>query len=512
MGITISKALKKEIAAANAVPVDAVEEELWSRSSKSCSLCEGELNRSADSIEVDHDRAQAEGGSHEFSNLRLTHGPCNRFKRNNESRDVRPYLKFKRFYEENGSRLDFATAQPYFNMSPVAVHVTQQKDKVIFELPMGKTTSAIFSEKVGDKKFDYCFVDLRLDCVTNDTDVQPRDIKLNHVFGIASDLIINPLHEQPTCRLDVSTLKLFDGQHKALAKALVGSLICTYKVYLNLGRADATVLVNSVQSKIRKLPLTPFELAAKLTDELRDQLDDYQNNVGQENASEEGFIASLSAKDRTRAKSAIEAERIDAVMKAPDLEFKPMIDMKGHKPAGLSIKETTFQNKVLKKLLFTKPLPDTFRGEQMRQARDREVNNVVKALNILFEVVYSVAEDGSPSDEESTRAERMARQSALEYVSGLIKRIVHQYVVPSVTDFTFLERTISEESWTRIKADIVRMAQHPIWIADLSQSAKTRRIQDSLSKNQDAESFLAVMLTAGYCAGMDTLPPKVLAD
>lgn len=512
MGITLSKALKKDIAATNGVAADAVEEEVWSRSSKRCFLCEGELNRAADSIEVDHDRPQSEGGTHEFSNLCLAHAPCNRFKRNNESRDVRPYLKFKRFYEENGSRLNFATAQTYFAMGPVPVHVTRQKEKATFELPIGKSVVPVFSEKVGNKEFEYCFVDLRLDCVTNDTEVQPRDIKLNHVFSIASDLRINPLHEQPACRLELGALRLFDGQHKALGKALVGSLVCTYKVYLDLSRADATVLVNSVQSKIRKLPLTPFELAAKLTDELRDQLDEYQERAGQDKASEEGFIASLSPKDRPRAKSAIEAERIDAVMKAADLEFVTMIEMKGNKPDGLSIKETTFQNKVLKKLLVTRPLPSSFQGEQMRQARDREINNVVKALNILYEVVYSIVEDGTPSEDDKTRAERIARQSSLEYVSGLIRRIVQQYVVPSVPEFTFLERTITEDSWAKIKNDIVRLAQHPIWTADLSQSAKTRRIQDSLSKNQDSDAFLAVMLTAGYCAGLDTLPQKVLAD
>src|SRR5262245_35809954 len=137
-----------------------------------------------------------------------------------------------------------------------------------FSLPDGsKPTVPVFSEAVSDRAVEYCFADLPLSALWNDNEVQPRKIKLNHLFSIATDLRMNPLHEQPTCRVisngTQGKLALFDGQHKALAKALNGSLTATYKIYLNLTREQATTLVNSIQAKIKKLPLTPFELVAK---------------------------------------------------------------------------------------------------------------------------------------------------------------------------------------------------------------------------------------------------------
>ncbi|TIU34771.1 MAG: HNH endonuclease [Mesorhizobium sp.] len=514
MPIILSKSLKNQIASANGLKPEQVEDELWSQSSQKCFLCDGQLNRASDTIEVDHHIPQSEGGGHEFSNIRLAHSLCNKWKRNNNTNDVAPFLRFRRFYEENGSHITFSKAQEFLNSLPKDVYTTISKDSVTFELPNGtKPKVPIFSESVGSARLNYCFVELTLDCLWNDSEVQPRDVKLNHLHAISMDLFLNPLHEQPACRLEGKKLYLFDGQHKTLAKALNGVTHATFKVYLDLSRAAATVLVNSVQAKIKKLPLTPFELAAKLTDELLDYLELYQDKVGQDKASEQGFIRSLEQSDRKRASQAIEAQRIDSVMKAEDFEFRSMIEMKGHKVVGLSIKENAFQNKVLKRLLMCAPLSATFAGEEMRKARERETTNVVRIMNILYEYAFEPALVGAALPEEKTRAERIAYQAALGYVAELLLRIAQHRVVASDTNMAFIEKTITEEQWAVIKQDIKRLVEHPIWTADLKQSGKTRAVEDALSKNQGADdAFKAVRLTAGYCVGADSLSSGALSD
>lgn len=514
MAISISGVLKKEIGTANNVAPNAVEEELWSQSSHNCYLCAGELNRASDAIEVDHKAPQAEGGTHEFGNLRLAHLACNRFKKNNNSELVAPFLQLKRFYEENKSILTFELAQTYFKQNGEKVFLEVHGENATFELPGGKKSKVpAFKEKLDGKTIAYCFVDLPLGCLRNDKEVQPRDVKINHLWAIAQDLRINPLHEQPACRWDGKQLLIFDGQHKALAKALNGQFTATYKVYLDLGRSDATVLVNSVQAKIKKLPLSPFELAAKLTDELRDALADYEAEVGQDQVSEEGFVKSLDPKDRSRAKSAVEAHRIDAIMKSPDLEMTEIVETKGQVIKGaLSVKETLFQNKVLKSLLYVKPLPSSYVGEGVRKAREREVVNIVKILNIFYELGVTPAK-ASGLEEDKERARRLNTQASWAYVCDILRQITMHRVVTSSNDVVFLEKDISEDQWKLITEDIARLVDHPIWRADLKHSAKTKAVADAMSKNQGAEiAFKNVGLTNGYCVKADILGAGVLDD
>jgi HNH endonuclease len=507
MPIVISKAFKKKIADANSIESDKVEDRLWTKSGELCHLCDGELNRTADQIHIDHDKPENDGGSAEFDNLHLAHASCNKFKADHRSIDVRPFLKFKRFHQEHEGSLNFSEAQEYFGVKPKPVVIERKGKTATFHLPDGtKPSAAVFAENVSGKSIEYCFVDLPLTALWNDEDVQPRKIKINHLFLIASDLRTNPLHEQPTCRL-ISTgaqwkLALFDGQHKALAKALNGNLATTYKVYLDLNREQATTLVNSIQAKIKKLPLTPFELVAKMSDELRDRFAAYESEVGT-GVSEAGFVEWTPASERTRAKSEISSAVIDEFLKSGDVQITELIQ--GHPDASSQlplVRESAFQNKFLKQLLHCTPLPKQFSGEELREARQRERVNLTRALNLFFDNAFAPTKEGA-SQLQKDAAKRMTYQASLEYIAELLRKIILIRVVPTTEELAFVEKPISEKQWTQIGKDIKRLCTHPIWTAKLDASPKTRAVKDALEKNTGArQAFAAMGLTPGYCVGI----------
>ena len=113
----------------------------------------------------------------------------------------------------------------------------------------------VFEESCGDRSFSYAFVKVPQAAIHNDDEVQPRVIRVNHVFAIYNDLRGNPLHEPPSCRLGgplgtAQRLLMFDGQHKTLAVWMSGQEEVVIKLYLNMSVPDATRLVNSIQAKI----------------------------------------------------------------------------------------------------------------------------------------------------------------------------------------------------------------------------------------------------------------------
>jgi hypothetical protein len=512
-GIVISKALQRKLPEDERVDI---EEFLWSKSGGKCHLCERNLNRASDEIEADHDQPEAEGGSTSRENLLLAHRDCNRFKRNNPTVDVRPYLKFSAFVRDHGGMVRYDECVAHFDLAPKPTKITEKshEETVDFEFPDGSRRKCRLhreSNRSGD--FTFAFVDAPAGAIFNDDDCQPRNIKLGHLWSIYVDLQKNPLHEPPGCRLidaadGFQKLCMFDGQHKTVASWMRGYKRIVVKVYLTLDRDQTIHLVNSVQAKIKKLPLSPFELSAKLAEEWREQLERYEEEVGSENASEHGFIRWLAPTERTRGRGALQEAILQDFLTNDDLLLLSFVHRAGAPATDDSIiKEATFKNKVLKVLVHLTPLDS--KGQEGTKIRRREMDSITRVLNLLTEAAFQ-PEPGAQelSEKRKERRRRLVYQSSLVYVAELLKRLVAHtlYVDP---DDAFISKPISKGDWEKISSGIQRLVDHPIWSADFEISDKTRAVKTALLQNQPAlRPMEAVGLKPGYLVGAD----KVAAD
>jgi 5-methylcytosine-specific restriction endonuclease McrA len=520
MAIRISKQLKEKLPQSQRANI---EDLLWQKSGGKCFLCEGELNLSTDTIYADHDKPENEGGRTEQSNLNLVHKVCNDFKQNNLTVRVRPFLRFQTFFKTLEPPPKYSECLTHFQIQPGPVHIELQQGLAVFHLQGGKKTVPIFSEANAEGTFYYVYLEVSRPDIHNDDECQPRTIKLSQLWAIFSDLQRNPLHEPPSCRLSLPLdvagasanapvevrLLMFDGQHKTLSNWLHERQSVVAKVYLNLDRPQTIRLVNSIQSKIKKLPLSPFELAAKMAEEWRDRVSQYEEMVDNSQTSEKGFMQWVGQDERTRAKQAFRDALVQNSLDDEGLEFKRFIATPNKKVGELEISETVLKNKVLQQLLHLQPLEDTFiKAEPLRS---REATNIVRLLNIftnkLFEPEPGAA---SLSDRQKQRAKRMLYQSSLAYISTLLKQVAAN-VLTVEADRVFLEREPTEDQWKIIGKAVDRILQHPVWTADYNFSAKMREIEQALTKNQNVErSLKAVGLKTGYALGVDKLDEDVL--
>lgn len=498
-GIKISAAIR------NAFPPSeraSLETELWAKSSGLCFLCGRPLNKATDDIECDHHIPESEGGLTTLANLNLVHRQCNRFKRNAGSGDVRPYLKFRAFLDDRKHGVRYGECLPYFGVTPKHSHIEFPSDNEIeIHFPNGtQAVVPILVEKRQNKLYRFAFASVPIDAIFNDDAVQPRTVKPNHVYSILLDLARNPLHEAPSCRVEMDSqgkakLLMFDGQHKTLATWLIGDKEVTMKLYLDFDQASATELVNSIQAKIKKLPLSPFELSAKLSDEWSQKLEQYETEVGDANASEAGFIAWLPSTERSRAKSAFKAALNQSFLAHPDLDILSQVAKSGDQSAIGKISENVFKTKILDILLYQHPLAEA--GEEMVQLRETERKNVVEVLNAFSQLAFD--DDGSP--QATVRIKRISYQSSLEYASKLLRGAVKHFISPG-DDKAFLEKAPTEEQWKRIKEAIKRLVEHKVWTAEFD-TADMKAVELALSKNQGAEAaFAKAGLTLGFVVGV----------
>ncbi|MGC0238302.1 hypothetical protein [Arthrobacter sp. SD76] len=266
-------------------------------------------------------------------------------------------------------------------------------------------------------------------------------------------------------------------------------------------------MVNSIQSRIKKLPLSSFEHALKFSEEWSSRLLQYEDAVGTDETSEQGLIDWLKPAERQRAKSAAQAALIRQIIDNDDIIFSEFVKFEGRPaPAVPLVTETTYRDKVIKKLRHMAPLRE--KGEEWLLLRSREAENVKYALNALARAAFLNA-DGSYdlTADEIERRKRMSYQASLSYVSTLIVRLYMQVLSIDEDTRALLEKEPNDAQLEKIADGIQRIADHPIWTCDFDKSRKTRAVEDALTKNQDAvAAFRAVELRGEYVYGAESLP------
>jgi hypothetical protein len=512
MGIEISKSLKKKLPDKQRNDVEAV---LWKKSGGVCFLCEHKMNQGSDTIVADHDVPEAEGGATELSNLNLVHTECNSFKRNHRSVSVRPFLALSRFIRAQGRRVNYADCLEHFGIDPKPSQVVVGETAVVHLPGVDPVDLPICEVRAGKETFSYTFVEVPRDAIYNDDDCQPRTINEDHLWGLYLDLATNPLHEPPGCRLsapapnDMYHLVMFDGQHKTLASWLNGHEKIVVKLYLDIDAEQTIELVNSVQARIKKLPLSPFELAAKMAQEWQNRVTKYEKQVGTSAASEAGFLRWVDKDERRRAKAAFEDALIQNIIDRDDISYVKYVALPGTKKSGFEVTESAFRNKVLKQLLHMKALEEDFLTSQ--GLRNGEADRIVRLLNLLVAKVFE-PDSGSRSltEHEKLRAKRLTYQSALHYVSGLLRETIG-WILVADPGREFLDKEPTPEKWAEIEAAVDRLLEHPVWTSEYESSPRMQAIQDTLSKNQNAaDAFRDVQLRRGYVLGADELDASQL--
>jgi hypothetical protein len=431
---------------------------------------------------------------------------CNRGKKNLSSRQIQPYLRLRRFIREKGGRLKYGGVTEHFDIAPQPSHVVDKGDLLEIGFPTKEdTTAPIFTETSTGRTWRYAFVKVPREAIFNDDPVQPRNIRYDHAFLIYGDLLRNPLHEPPSLRLGpadaegLRPLLMFDGQHKTIATWMSGRSHVVVKLYLDMSADDANYLVNSIQAKIKKLPLSAFELSAKMSDEWRAKVEQYEDEMAQTNqkASEEGFLKKWipAGAERNRAVAAFKAALVEQTLRKED--FRLLNFVRAHSDsAGSDLSETMVKAKVLDKMLHLKPLSDPFNESADR--RQEETENIVWLVNQLVDGIVEPNGPGEPVSEQQLEARRrLFKQGSLQYLADLLGQVYRHLMVRG--NEPMLDGRPAEQQRELIEQAVSNICRHPIWTAAFDRDKSTAAVKLALEKNQNVkEAFEGVALKLSY--------------
>jgi len=488
--------------------VEQIGEHFFNKQSGKCSLCEDAMAKPSEDLVLDHDIPEARGGKIKLSNLQLTHHICNSFKRDRTTSEIKPFCKFRRYIEKSRGPHQYGDVIEHFGIELKPSSVEIKKSNVEWAFPDGTSgKSAISKDESTERKssYDFTYIEIPRAALWNDRDVQPRDLFLNQVFLIYQDLLQNPLHEPPSCRLGpegsdgMREILMFDGQHKTIAYWLHGNERIVVKAYLDLDRERATHLVNSIQSKIGKLPLTPFEIASKMTQEVADKLIKYVEDCMNSGAtaSEKGFVESIDAQEKQRCVAGLRDSFFQAVLDHPGFRMKEFVVKRRNKKVLLAtLTENMLRKKLIDPLLWRNPLDIPL--DDGKEARDEETRNIVWLTNeIVDRLVDPVpgGANGKLTQAQVTARERLCRQPSLLHVAACLLKLYQRETTADGGMFI----PLTDAHKANISVQLSKFCDHPAWTSDWATNSQMTALKDALDKNQGVEAaFAGVALTWGY--------------
>jgi hypothetical protein len=299
---------------------------------------------------------------------------------------------------------------------------------------------------------------------------------------------------------------MFDGQHKTIASWMRDYEVVTIKLYLDMTAKKANELVISIQSRIKKLSLTPFESALKMSEEWQARIAVYVDDMKKTGgvATESGYIGWLPpGPQRNHGKTALKNALLQQVLDIDDFKLSVFVETPGLTTLKTGLKESMLKSRFLEKLLVTTPLDEPI--ERSDADRQQAVGNIVWMSNLFLDVLFDDSGGDIPEEVLKRKRERFFNQNTLEQVADLMRTIFVR--ATQIEEGANLSVELSESQRAKIEEQVLRLASHPWWTAEWERDNFMRALLQANQKNQDRKkAFGGIAFDLGYALMGDEYP------
>lgn len=285
-----------------------------------------------------------------------------------------------------------------------------------------------------------------------------------------------------------------------------GHQVVTIKLYLDMAASRANELVISIQSRIRKLSLTPFESAMKMSEEWQARIAVYVDDMKKtgEVASESGYIRWLPpSPQRNHGKTALKNALIQQVLDLDDFKLAKFVESPGLSTVKTGLKESMLKSRYLEKLLVTTALDEPI--QRTDADRQQAVENIVWMSNLFFDALLDNSGGDVPDEIFKRKRDRFFNQNTLEQVADLLRLIFVR--TANIEEDANLSVELSEAGRAAIEEKVIGLASHPWWTAEWERDNFMRALLQANQKNQDRKkAFHGIALTSATRSWARNIP------
>lgn len=481
---------------------DSLTSKLYDIQNHTCFICCEPIDLTLHTTNIDHIIPLANKGKDSEDNFALAHETCNKSKQDADLNIARILCRLQKI-QELSQQTDKKAASlkqvlSSYNGSKFDFKYKIVGDQVEYSLS-DFGDNGIYQSKIQTDKlsgFRTCFIELPVEYIFHDELINPRGINSSISKLIKEFSKHNPQLHLCLARLDENKIRVFDGQHKAVAQILLGCKKLLLRIFID---PDVDVLIEtntnagSVLSQIafdksvmRQLNNTLYAEKIKEYQEKHDlKSDDYS-------FSEQKLVDYFKG-DSTNVKKYVIESIKHSITNAPENKLNTYIDREG-KAKDYPISYSTFDKTFLSIFIDSKKILNTaidFKGDEGLNPRELEISQSIKFLNIIAEEIYInkfkpevgvyqienriLKNNDADITDDHLVAYRLSKEEVMFNWLKYTKAVINNYFSNTgrLHDETSLfQQKFDDQLWINIRNFIFNLRSLPLW-KDKSMAATT---------------------------------------
>lgn len=466
---------------------------LWDIQNHKCFICEEEISLELNSTNIDHIKPLANKGKDSEENFAVTHESCNKSKQDANLKIARVLARLKKIqdniYSQENKSASLKDVLKFYNGSKYDFKYTIENNTLSYSFSdnddnyIYKTT--IFEDNLSSEKS--CFIEIPIEYLYHDEIINPRGIN-NSIGKLVKEFDKgNPQLHLSLVRIHDNKLKVFDGQHKAVAQILLNTRKLVVRIFLNPNIDRLTETNTNAGSTLRQIAFDKSIMRQLNNTLYSERVKKYQieHEIKEDNYSfSEQQIIDYFKGDGANIKKYITDAIKHSVTNSKDNKLKDYIDFEG-KAKDLPISYSAFDKTILSTFISTKLIlktPIDFKTDEGLNPREVEINQIVQLLNILAQRIYInkfmpeigvnrvekriIDKKDTDITDSHLIAFRMSKEEILHNWLQYLKMVIKAYFTnmgKMVNDDELFQHKFDEQLWKNIENFVKNLSELPLW-------------------------------------------------
>ena len=458
-----------------------------------CFICEEKIDLELNTTNIDHIIPLANKGKDSEDNFAVTHESCNKSKQDANLKIAKILQRLNKIQttvqSETSKSASLKDVLSFFNGSKhkfkhkIIDGVLNYSFSDIGDNKTYKTT--IFIDNLS--KEQSCFIEVPIEYLFHDEIINPRGINSSIGKLIKEFDKKNPQLHLSLVRIDDGKLKLFDGQHKAVAQILLGTRKFVVRVFLDPNVDRLTETNTNAGSTLRQIAFDKSIMRQLNNTLYSERVKKYQiaHTLKEDDYSfSEQQLIDFFKGDGANIKKYIIDSIKHSITNAKDNKLKDYIDF-GGKAKELPISYSAFDKTILSSFVSSKFVLNTpidFKSDEGLNPRELEINQIVKILSILSENIYInkflpeigtarvekkiIDKKDTEITDEHLIAYRISKEEILYNWLQYLKKVITTYFSNTgkmFTDEKIFQTPFDEQLWKNIENFVKNLSQLPLW-------------------------------------------------
>lgn len=455
-----------------------------------CYICSQEIDEIQD-CDIDHIKPIQNGGKDDENNFAITHSHCNRSKQDANLQVARCLARLEQIQkktEKDGQSANLGDVLNDFSGATEVMKFRIDGDKFIYNIDNCQHEEKIYTDILSKEK--YVCIEVPIKYIFHDKMINPRGINSSISKLVKEFYKGNPQLHFSLGRIDVSDenkIKIFDGQHKAVAQILLGATKLFIRLFIN-PNVDRLVETNKNAGSSLKQVAFDVSIMRQLNSSVyRDKIRKYKKDKGLDendmSFSENDLVKYFSG-DKRMKEQIIDFIK-NSITENENNKLNDYIDREGKSkslPLSYSALNKTILPMCVSKKILTTPM--SYRDDQ--NPRELEIKQTTELMNIIAEEIFinkfdeklgvNKIENRVANNEfipaEHLIAYRMSKEEILTNWIAFIPRIIRSYfdnTGRSYNEDALFQQKFDNQIWINIRNFIRNLHSLPMW-ADVSMS------------------------------------------